>query len=160
MEPIAGLTVVDRAILHGDVVVRRVASPAGAAHHLAGTVLSTTVTLRHAAPHGGKPCAVRESDAREILPLQPFRVGTFVVRDGWLGRVDSWLEETDLSSPDGTKVGATTVAWVAQCAGATTNPPSAVSEPGDLRPLTAFNHTWWNLSDRGTLAGKLSLIHI
>ena len=42
-------------------------------------------------------------NTRQLRHLQPFRTGTFVFQNGWLGRVESWLDELEIRFSDGAK---------------------------------------------------------
>ena len=117
MEPIAALEVVDRALLHGD-TVRRLDSAATTSAR-SGMVLSSRIRARVRKAPVDSPPDLDEAvlppgglvDTRKLRHLQPFRTGTFVVRDGWLGRVDAWVDDLTVRFPDGKRCrlyGATT----------------------------------------------------
>ena len=83
MEPIGGLEVVDRAILHGDTVREVLAAgnhALGADVERVGIVVASSVHVD--ARELATGAVHRDVCSRRLRHAQPFRTGTFVVRDG------------------------------------------------------------------------------
>lgn len=94
MEKLSDVEVVDRALLHGD-LVRETTGAERAGLVVASQLLVDVREL--AAPHGTH----RAVDSCRLRHAQPFRAGTYVVKDGWLGRVEAWRDDVTVEFADG-----------------------------------------------------------
>jgi ubiquitin-protein ligase len=163
--PASALYVVDRALLHGD-IVRGVG--AGAASSASATSASETGVGASAASSAGATSAsettshdrrfgtvvetqtlvdvlvksgefrgeiVRGVKATDLDHINPFRSGTFVVQHGWLGRVSNWTDDVILEFAGGA---------TCQCFNSTTKElvpcsDSAATDSVHDRPVNADN---------------------
>jgi len=91
MEPVSELTIVDRALLHGDTVIH---------NKRKGLVMSTKIKVDMRYADGS---IVKGVDTHELMHVQPFRQGNWVVAEGWLGRVLSCRDDVTVQFDDGSQ---------------------------------------------------------
>jgi hypothetical protein len=83
--PADALSVVDRCFLHGD-IVGRTADPAGQT----GTVVNVNIEVDVRWPKTGQTAT--GVNVKQLRHIAPIKIGSFVVKGKWLGRVEECLD--------------------------------------------------------------------
>lgn len=83
--PVDALRVVDRCFLHGDIVGRS-ADPAGQT----GTVVNVSIEVDVRWVRSGQTAA--GIDVKQLRHIAPIKIGSFVVKGKWLGRVEECMD--------------------------------------------------------------------
>ena len=83
--PVDTLQLVDRCFLHGDIVGRS-ADPAGQT----GTVVNVSIEVDVRWVHSGQTAS--GVDVKQLRHIAPIKIGSFVVKGKWLGRVEECMD--------------------------------------------------------------------